>query len=70
MRRAAARGHVEAVKALLRGGARCTGRDLAALAKDGKFPALGELLPHALAADSALRKDIRAAIMSLSTSAN
>ena len=63
-------GHVEAVKALLRGGARVTGKGIAALADGNKFPALDELISHALASDSALRKDIKKALQSLKTSAN
>ena len=68
LRRAARRGHVEAVRALLRGGARVTGKSIAALAKGGHYPALGEVLPHALAADGALRGEIMAALLSLKTS--
>ena len=63
-------GHVEAVRALLLGGARVTGKGIAALAEGGHFPVLGEALLLALAADGALRGDIRAAIMSLKMSAN
>ena len=69
LRRAATRGHVEAVRALLRGGARVTGEDIAALAGDVFSPALGEVLQHAVSVDSALCKDIKAALLSLETSA-
>ena len=70
LRLAARRGQVEAVRALLRGGARVTGKGIAALADGDQFPALGEVVLHALAADSALRKDIKKALRSLRTSAN
>ena len=70
LRRAAVVGHVEAVKALLRGGARVTGKTIAALTTDPKSPVLDELVLHALAAGGALRDDIRAALQSLQTSAN
>ena len=63
-------GHVEAVKALLRGGARVTGKTIAALATAPKFPVLGEVVLHVLAVDGALRGDIAAALQSLKTSAN
>ena len=63
-------GHVEAVKALLRGGARVTGKTIAALADGDKFPALDELISHALATDNALRKDVKKALRSLKKSAN
>ena len=43
---------------------------LPALADGNKFPALDELISHALASDSALRKDIKKALQSLKTSAN
>ena len=70
MRRASNGGHVEAVKALLRGGARVTGKTIAALATAPKFPVLGEVVLHALAVDGALRGEIAAALQSLKTSAN
>ena len=70
LRRAASHGHVEAVKALLRGGARVTGKGIADLVDGSFFPALGEVLLHTVATDSALRKDIMAALRSLRESAN
>ena len=70
LHRAAFHGHVEAVRALLRGGARVTGRFIADIAEGSHFSVLGEALLLALAADGALRGDIRAALLSLKKSAN
>ena len=60
--RAAILDHVEAVKALLKGGAKISFSCIRALALRSSFPALAELLPLALAADNATRRAIRAAI--------
>ena len=71
LRRASDGGHVEAVKILLRGGARLTARDIGFVASGSHFPALGALLlQQACEAGSAARGDIQAALASLTSSAN